>query len=75
MGPHERGIARCTMRSFGGELTRYEKKPYRTASLMNAIPTNVSTPKTATSTNTNTMPKAIIRCFIGSRLKAVRYPQ
>ena len=63
------------MGSFGDELTQDKKKPYRTALLMNSIPTNVSTPKTATTISTNTMPKAIIRCFIGSRLKTVRYPQ
>ena len=43
-------------------------KPSRTALVMNSIPTNVSTPRTATSTSTNTMPNAIMRSLAASLL-------
>lgn len=68
MGPHERGIARCTMRSFGGELTRYKKKPYLRAFSMNSMPKYVSANRTATTTSTNTRPKAIMRSLAASLL-------
>jgi len=43
-------------------------KPYRTTLVMNSIPTNVSTPRTATSTSANTMPNAIMRSLAASLL-------
>ena len=42
-------------------------KPYRTALVMNSIPTNVSTPRTATNTSTNTMPNATM-CSLAASL-------
>ena len=57
---------RCTMRSFGGELTRGKKKPYRKALSMNSIPTKESTQRTATSTSINAMPTAIMRSLAAS---------
>ena len=54
------------MRSFGGELTREKKKPYRKALSMNSIPTKESTQRTATSTSINAMPTAIMRSLATS---------